>query len=84
MRTPALVCAAALVHPDGREQVFHGEMRGRLIRQPRGDGGFGYDPIFVPEGETRTSAELSAAEKDAASHRARALRALLPHLRALA
>src|SRR3712207_5533263 len=49
----AFVCAAALVHPDGREQVFHGEMRGRLIREPRGEGGFGYDPIFVPDGYDR-------------------------------
>ena len=54
------------------------------MRAPRGSGGFGYDPIFVPDGEQRTSAELSPAEKDAASHRGRALRALLPHLRRLA
>lgn len=80
----AFLCAAALVVPDGPETVVHGEWAGRLVRAPRGTNGFGYDPIFVPEGETRTSAELSAEEKDAASHRARALRALLPHLRALA
>jgi XTP/dITP diphosphohydrolase len=55
-----------------------------ISRAPLGSNGFGYDPIFVPEGETRTSAQLSAAEKDASSHRARALTALLPHLRALA
>ena len=83
-RGAAFVCAAALVVPGGPETVVHGEWAGRLTREPRGANGFGYDPIFVPEGETRTSAELSAAEKDAASHRARALRALLPHLRALA
>jgi XTP/dITP diphosphohydrolase len=82
-RGAAFVCAAALVVPDGPETVVHGEWSGTLARAPRGTNGFGYDPIFVPEGETRTSAELSAAEKDAASHRARALRALLPHLRAL-
>jgi XTP/dITP diphosphohydrolase len=64
--------------------VAHGEWRGHLTREPRGHNGFGYDPIFVPEGERRTSAELSAAEKDAASHRGRAFRALLPALRALA
>jgi XTP/dITP diphosphohydrolase len=75
-RAAAFVCAAALVLPDGREFVVHGEMRGRLVRQPRGDGGFGYDPIFVAEGETRTNAELTAAEKDAISHRGRAFRAL--------
>ena len=82
-RGAAFVCAAALVVPGGPETVVHGEWAGHLTREPRGTNGFGYDPIFVPEGETRTSAELSAAEKDAASHRARALRALVPHLRAL-
>jgi len=82
-RGAAFVCAAALVVPGGPETVVHGAWTGRLTRAPRGTNGFGYDPIFVPEGETRTSAELSAAEKDAASHRARALRALVPHLRAL-
>jgi XTP/dITP diphosphohydrolase len=51
-------------------------MRGRLIHAPRGDGGFGYDPIFVPNGEERTNAELSAGEKDAISHRGKAFRAL--------
>jgi XTP/dITP diphosphohydrolase len=64
--------------------VVHGGVGRQLTRAPRGTNGFGYDPIFVPEGETRTSAELSPAEKDAVSHRARALQALLPHLRALA
>jgi XTP/dITP diphosphohydrolase len=83
-RGAAFVCAAALVVPGGTETVVHGSWTGRLTRAPRGTNGFGYDPIFVPEGETRTSAELSAAEKDAASHRARALQALVPHLRALA
>jgi XTP/dITP diphosphohydrolase len=82
-RGGAFVCAAALVRPDGTEHVVRGEWRGTIIREPRGTNGFGYDPIFVPEGETRTSAELSPAEKDADSHRGRALRALLPHLRAL-
>jgi XTP/dITP diphosphohydrolase len=75
-------CAVALVLPDGREAVVHGEMRGRLVREPRGDGGFGYDPIFVPEGYAVTSAELPAQEKDAISHRGRALQALVPVLRA--
>jgi XTP/dITP diphosphohydrolase len=83
-RGAAFVCAAALVVPGGPETVVHGVWTGRLTRAPRGTNGFGYDPIFVPDGETRTSAELSADEKDAASHRARALQALLPHLRALA
>jgi XTP/dITP diphosphohydrolase len=76
-------CAVALVLPDGREAVVHGEMRGRLVREPRGTNGFGYDPIFVPDGETRTSAELTNEEKDAISHRGNALRALVPVLRDL-
>jgi XTP/dITP diphosphohydrolase len=83
-RGAAFVCAAALVTPDGTETVARGEWRGRVIREPRGTNGFGYDPIFVPGAEERTSAELSAAEKDAASHRGRAFRALLPALRAMA
>ncbi|MGH3450098.1 MAG: RdgB/HAM1 family non-canonical purine NTP pyrophosphatase [Haloechinothrix sp.] len=82
-RSAAFVCAAALVTPDGEETVVRGEWRGELTREARGAGGFGYDPIFLPEGEGRTSAELDPAEKDAASHRGRALRALLPHLRTL-
>ncbi|MHA6621603.1 RdgB/HAM1 family non-canonical purine NTP pyrophosphatase [Pseudonocardia sp. DLS-67] len=82
-RGAAFVCAAALVVPNGPETVVHGEWRGRIVRAPRGTNGFGYDPIFVPDGEERTSAELGAQEKDAASHRGRAMRALLPHLHAL-
>jgi XTP/dITP diphosphohydrolase len=81
-RGAAFVCAAALVLPGGPEVVVRGEWRGTLIRAPRGTNGFGYDPIFVPEGETRTSAELDPAEKDALSHRGRALRLLLPHITA--
>ncbi|KAA5837289.1 RdgB/HAM1 family non-canonical purine NTP pyrophosphatase [Saccharopolyspora hirsuta] len=83
-RGAAFVAAAALVHPDGAETVVRGEWRGKVIREERGTNGFGYDPIFVPEGETRTSAELSPEEKDADSHRGRALRLLLPELRKLA
>lgn len=83
-RDAAFVCAAALVTPDGSETVVRGRWPGTLIREPRGENGFGYDPIFVPEGEQRTAAELDSAEKDEHSHRGRALRALLPHLRALA
>lgn len=82
-RRAAFVCAAALVVPGGPETVVHGEWPGRIVRAPRGTGGFGYDPIFVPDGEERTSAELTPSEKDAASHRGRAMRALLPHLHAL-
>jgi XTP/dITP diphosphohydrolase len=69
-------CVAALVLPGGDEHIVEGRMDGRIIEAPRGDGGFGYDPIFVAEGDTRTSAELTAQEKDAISHRGKALRAL--------
>ena len=82
-RGAAFVCAAAVAFPDGRELVVRGEVRGSLLFAPRGTGGFGYDPIFVPDGETRTTAEMSPAEKDAISHRGRAFRALgarLPEL----
>lgn len=81
-RGGAFVSACALVSPAG-ESVVRGEWTGRIARAPRGDGGFGYDPIFVPEGAERSAAELSPAEKDAASHRGRALTLLLPALRAL-
>ena len=79
-RGARFVCAAALVSPDGRELVERGEMVGRLLHEARGEGGFGYDPLFVPDGEQRTSAELSPAEKDAISHRGRAFRAIAPHV----
>lgn len=77
-RTARFRCAAALALPDGEEQVVLAELAGTLLREPRGANGFGYDPIFVAGGETRTNAELSAGEKDAISHRGRALRALAP------
>ena len=76
------VSACALV-ADGEEVVMLGEWPGRIARKPRGDGGFGYDPLFVPAGQHRTSAQLSAEEKDAESHRGRALRMLVPHLQRL-
>jgi XTP/dITP diphosphohydrolase len=78
----AFVCAVALVSASG-ETVVDGRMPGRLIRAPRGDNGFGYDPIFVPDGYDVTSAELPSEEKDAISHRGQALRALVPHVAAL-
>jgi XTP/dITP diphosphohydrolase len=81
-RGAAFVCAAALVLPDGREVVEHGEMRGRLLRAPAGHGGFGYDPILVPDGETRSSAQLTPEEKNARSHRGAAFRALAPAIAA--
>jgi XTP/dITP diphosphohydrolase len=79
-RGAAFVCAAVLVTPDGIEHVVHGRMEGTLLRHARGDGGFGYDPLFVPLGEDRTSAELSPAEKDAISHRGKAFRGLVPFI----
>lgn len=75
-RGATFVCAAALVTPDGQESVVEGLMPGRIIREPQGTGGFGYDPIFVARGHTRTAAQLTAAEKDAISHRGQAFRAL--------
>jgi XTP/dITP diphosphohydrolase len=86
-RGAAFVCAAALVTPDGREEVALGEMPGVLVREPRGAHGFGYDPILVPAEQPagpdgapgrRTSAELTPDEKNAVSHRGKALRALAP------
>ena len=79
-RGAAFVCAAAAVLPDGREIVVEGRLAGALIREPRGANGFGYDPIFVPAGEERTTAEMSPEEKDAISHRGKAARALLAWL----
>lgn len=81
-RGAAFVSACALVSELG-ETVVRGEWPGVIAREPRGAGGFGYDPIFVPAGSQRSAAELTPAEKDAASHRGRALALLLPALRAL-
>ena len=83
-RGAAFVSACALVVPGGGETVEEGRWSGSVLREPRGEGGFGYDPLFLPEGSDRAAAELTSAEKDAASHRGRALRALAPALRALA
>jgi XTP/dITP diphosphohydrolase len=86
-RGAAFVSACALVsgpNPGSDEVVVRGEWLGAIAREPRGDGGFGYDPVFIPNGDDRTAAQLSPAEKDAVSHRGRALTLLLPALRALA
>ena len=77
-RGAAFVCAAALVTPDGTEHVLRAEWRGRVRRDKRGTNGFGYDPVFVPEGLELSAAELQPAEKDARSHRGQAFTALLP------
>lgn len=74
-------CAAAAVFPDGRELVVRGQLTGRISRTPRGSNGFGYDPIFVPDGGDRTTAQLEADEKDAISHRGVAFRQLAEQLR---
>jgi XTP/dITP diphosphohydrolase len=79
-RGAAFVCAAAAFAPDGRKIVVEGRISGTLLRERRGSNGFGYDPIFVPVGETRTTAEMSAAKKDAISHRGKAFRALADKL----
>jgi XTP/dITP diphosphohydrolase len=77
-RGAAFVCAAALVTPDGEERVLERRWRGRVVREKRGANGFGYDPVFVPEGLDVTSAELDPQEKDARSHRGQAFAALVP------
>jgi XTP/dITP diphosphohydrolase len=82
-RGAAFVCAAALVTPDGSERVVRGEWAGSILREATGAGGFGYDPVFLPHGETRSAAELSPAEKDTESHRRRAFTALAPEIQQL-
>lgn len=77
-RRARFVCAAALVTPEGVEHVVRGELVGTLLTAPRGDGGFGYDPILQPEGYDRSCAELSPEEKNTISHRGQAFRALAP------
>jgi XTP/dITP diphosphohydrolase len=81
-RGARFVCAAALAlpGPDGRQVVREGRIEGTLLRARRGEGGFGYDPVFLPHGSDRTTAELSAEEKNAVSHRRRAFEALAPFL----
>jgi len=75
-RAAQFVCAAVYVKPGGREIIATGTMKGMLLHEPRGDGGFGYDPIFQPDGYDVSAAELSAAEKNLISHRGQAFRAL--------
>lgn len=81
-RGAAFRCAVAYCRPDGEQDVAVGEVRGRLLRAPRGAGGFGYDPLFVPAGHQQTTAEMDAAAKDALSHRGRALRSVAPTIAA--
>jgi XTP/dITP diphosphohydrolase len=77
-RGAQFVCVAALVLPSGGEHLVEGTVRGQLTRSPRGGNGFGYDPIFVPDGFEVTTAQMSGGEKDKISHRGKALRALAP------
>lgn len=74
------ICSAALVMPDGREKVAEGRFDGTILHRANGDQGFGYDPIFQPLGMSISSAQLSAEEKDAVSHRGKSLRAIAPHV----
>jgi XTP/dITP diphosphohydrolase len=83
-RTARFRCAAVLVDPDGREWHAEAAWEGRVLEAPRGTGGFGYDPVFLPDGWDRTSAEVDQATKDAASHRGKAFRALRPAIEAWA
>lgn len=79
-RGAAFICAAALALPDGTERVELGHLRGTLLEAPRGDGGFGYDPILQPEGLELSCAELTSEAKNAISHRGQAFRALMPEI----
>jgi XTP/dITP diphosphohydrolase len=79
-RRAKFICCIALGFPDGTARTFVGTVAGTLAREPRGTGGFGYDPVFFPIGESRTFAEMDDDEKDAISHRGRALRAVRRHL----
>jgi len=83
-RGAAFVSACALVSGPDEVTVVRGVWPGAIAREPLGQGGFGYDPVFIPEGGTRSAAQLSSAEKDAVSHRGRALALLVPALRGLA
>ena len=79
-RSAYFICVAALVKPDGFEKVTEGRFHGKILHEVRGSGGFGYDPLFQPEGLNCSAAELSAHEKDAISHRGIALRAIAPFI----
>lgn len=80
-RGAKFIAVLVLVRPDGEELLVRGELRGKIRNQPVGVNGFGYDPIFEPENSDRTLGEMSAAEKDAISHRSKALTELTPRIR---
>lgn len=77
-RSAAFVSVCALVTSDGAEHVAEGRWEGHFLREPRGENGFGYDPLFQPKGESRSAAEMLPEEKNAVSHRGRALSQLVP------
>lgn len=79
-RTAYFVCVAAFAHPEGGEFFERAHFDGEIIHEPVGENGFGYDPLFRPKGETRTSAQMSSEEKDLMSHRGKALRAIAPRV----
>nr|WP_203291141.1 RdgB/HAM1 family non-canonical purine NTP pyrophosphatase [Maricaulis parjimensis] len=76
-RTARFVCVIALARPDGSVAHYRGEVVGEIVWPPRGDGGFGYDPVFQPQGETRSFSQMTPEEKRALSHRGRALDAMI-------
>ena len=80
LRSAHFVCVAAFANPDGGEFYERAHFDGEIIHEPIGENGFGYDPLFRPKGETRTSAQMSSDEKDAMSHRGKALRAIAPRV----
>ncbi|WP_282851409.1 RdgB/HAM1 family non-canonical purine NTP pyrophosphatase [Gulosibacter sediminis] len=82
-RAAQFVAVAAVALPDGTEFTVRGEWPGRIVREVRGAGGFGYDPVFLPEGETESAAEMTAERKDSMSHRRRAFEAIAPELQRL-
>ena len=79
-RTGHFMCVSSLVLPDGRQIVAEGRFDGHILHAPVGTNGFGYDPIFQPVGMTISSAQMSAEEKDLASHRGKSLRSIAPHV----
>lgn len=80
LRSAHFMCVASLVLPDGRQQTAQGRFEGQILRAPVGTNGFGYDPIFQPQGLSISSAQMSAEEKDLMSHRGKSLRSIAPHV----
>jgi len=80
-RTARFVCCIALALPDGRSKTFTGHVKGTIGKRPKGHNGFGYDPVFYPQGHERTFAEMEDTEKDDMSHRGRAMKKLYAYLK---